>query len=111
VRGARFAEERIVEAMKVAIELGSDIGRTNSVGDTALHMAATRRLDIVVQFLVDNGAAVNARNMQGRTALAATLVPVPPARGAGQATFDEYNFLASHTAGTADLLRKLGATE
>jgi ankyrin repeat protein len=111
LRGARFAEDRIVQAMKVAIELGSDIRRTNSAGDTALHMAATRRLDTVVQFLADNGAAVNAKNKQGRTALAATLVPVPAARGAGQATFDEYNFLASHTAGTADLLRKLGGTE
>jgi ankyrin repeat protein len=111
VRGGRLAENRVVEAMKLAIELGTKINTPNIDGDTALHFAATRRLDLVVQFLVDSGATVNARNLKGQTALAATLVPVPPAKGAGQATFDEYNFLSSHTAGTAELLRKLGATQ
>jgi hypothetical protein len=111
VRGGRLAENRVVEAMKLAIELGTKINTPNLDGDTALHFAGTRRLDLVVKFLVDNGATVNARNVKGQTALAATLVPVPPAKGAGQATFDEYNFLSSHTAGTAELLRKLGATE
>ena len=111
VRGGRFAENRVVEAMKLAMELGATVKATTVDGDTALHFAATRRLDLVVQFLVDSGAPVNAKNNKGQTPLAATLVPVPPAKGAGQATFDEYNFLASHTAGTAELLRKLGATE
>jgi ankyrin repeat protein len=111
VRGGRFAENRVVEAMKVAIELGGKLKTPNTDGDTALHFAATRRLDTVVQFLVDNGAEVNAKNAKGQTPLAAVLVPVPPAKGAGQATFDEYNFLSSHTAATAALLRKLGARE
>jgi ankyrin repeat protein len=111
VRGGKFAENRIVEAMKLAIELGAKINTPNADGDTALHFAATRRLDTVVQYLAASGATLNARNHKGQTALAATLEPVPPARGAGQATFDEYNFLASHTAGTAEVLRKLGATE
>jgi ankyrin repeat protein len=111
VRGGRSAENRVVEAMKVAIELGGKVQATTVDGDNALHFAATRRLDLVVQFLVENGAPVNARNNKGQTPLAATLVQLPPAKGAGQATFDEYNFLSSRTAGTADLLRKLGATE
>ena len=111
VRGGRSAENRVVDAMKLALELGANVKSTNRSGDTALHFAATKRLDLVVQFLVDRGAAVNARNNLGRTPLAATLVPVPPAKGAGQATFDEYNFLASRTAGTAELLRTLGASE
>jgi ankyrin repeat protein len=111
IRGGRFAEARVVEAIKLAIELGTKVNTPNNDGDTALHFAATRRLDSVVQFLADNGAAVNARNKKQQTPLAAVLVPVPPARGAGQATFDEYNFLASHTEGTAALLRKLGGME
>ena len=110
-RGGRAAEDSIVSAMKLAMELGARVTTPNIDGDTALHFAATRRLDTVVQFLVDSGATVNARNNQGQTPLAATLAPVPPAKGAGQVTFDEYNFLTSHTAGTATLLRKLGATE
>jgi hypothetical protein len=111
VRGGQSAENRVVDAMKLALELGANVKSTNRSGDTALHFAATKRLDLVVQFLVDRGAAVNARNNLGRTPLAATLVPLPPAKGAGQATFDEYNFLASRTAGTAELLRTLGASE
>lgn len=111
VRGGRFAETRIVQALKLAMELGAKVTTPNTDGDTALHFAATRRLDTVVQFLVDSGATVNAKNNKGQTPLAATLVPVPPAKGAGQATFEEYNFLSSHTAGTTELLRKLGATE
>jgi ankyrin repeat protein len=111
VRGSRFAENRVVEAMKVAIELGATITARNLSGDTALHFAATRRLDQVVQFLVDRGAPVNATNNGGHTPLAATLAPVPAAKGAGQTTFDEYNFLSVHTAATAALLRQLGGRE
>jgi len=111
VRGGRSAENRVIDAMTLALELGANVKSTNLSGDSALHFAATRRLDLVVQFLVDRGATVNATNNQERTPLAATLVPVPPAKGAGQATFDEYNFLASRTAGTVELLRKLGAVE
>jgi hypothetical protein len=111
VRGGRFAENRLVQAMKLAMELGAKATTSNRDGDTALHFAATRRLDTVVQFLVESGAPVNARNNEGQTPLAATLSPIPPAKGAGQVTFDEYNFLSSHTAGTAELLRRLGATE
>ena len=68
VRGGRFAENRVVEAMKLAIELGANVNTPNIDGDTALHFAATRRLDLVVQFLVDSGATVNARNVKGQTA-------------------------------------------
>ena len=111
IRGGRFAENRVVDAIKVAIELGGNLNTANRDGDTAMHFAATRRLDTVVQFLADKGAAVNAKNQLGQTPLAAVLVPVPPAKGAGQATFDEYNFLSSHTAETAALLKKLGGAE
>jgi ankyrin repeat protein len=111
IRGGRFAENRVVDAIKVAIELGGNLNTANRDGDTAMHFAATRRLDTVVQFLADQGAAVNAKNQLGQTPLAAVLVPVPPAKGAGQATFDEYNFLSSHTAETAALLKKLGGAE
>ena len=40
-----------------------------------------------------------------------TLAPLPPAKGSGEATFNEYNALANRTKGTVELLRKLGATE
>jgi ankyrin repeat protein len=111
IRGGRSVEARVVDAIKLAVELGGKVNAANNNLDTALHMAAARRLDTVVQFLADSGARINARNKSGQTPLAVVLVPVPPAKGAGQTTFDEYNFLSSHTATTAALLRKLGATE
>jgi hypothetical protein len=80
-------------------------------GNTVLHIAASRRLDTVVQFLADSGAALNARNAQGQTPLAVTLAPLAPAKGSGEATFNEYNGLKNRTPGTVELLRKLGATE
>ena len=97
--------------MRLAIELGSKLDAVDSNGDTALHIAAVRRLDTVVQFLVKAGAPINAANNQGRTPLAVTLAPLPPAKGSGEATFNEYNALANRTKGTVELLRKLGATE
>jgi uncharacterized protein len=109
--GRGLAESRIVEAMKLAIELGSKLDAVDSNGDTALHIAAVRRLDTVVQFLVKAGAPINAANNQGQTPLAVTLAPLPPAKGSGEATFNEYNALANRTKGTVELLRKLGATE
>jgi len=109
--GRGIAENRIVQAMQLAIELGSNLNGANHDGDMALHVAAKRRLDAVIQFLADHGAPVNARNHNGQTPLAVALAPVPPAKGAGQQTFDEYSFLTTHAATTAALLRKLGATE
>jgi ankyrin repeat protein len=109
--GRGIPENRIVQTIQLAIELGSDIKGASRDGDTALHVAAKRRLDTVIEFLIDHGAPVNARNGKGQTPLAVALAPVPPAKGAGQQTFDEYTFLSSHAAATAALLRKLGATE
>jgi hypothetical protein len=110
-QGRGPSEERIVQAIKLAIELGARLDDVDAVGDTVMHVAAVRRLNRVVQFLADAGAAVNATNLRGQTPLAATLAPVPPAKGSGEATFEEYNSLVSRTAGTVALLRKLGATE
>jgi uncharacterized protein len=109
--GRGLSETRIVQAMKLAIELGSRFEGVDKNGDTALHIAAIRRLDTVVQFLVETGAAINAVNIKGQTPLAATLAPLPPAKGSGDATFNEYNALANRTKGTAELLRRFGGRE
>jgi hypothetical protein len=76
-----------------------------------MHVAAVRRLDTVVQFLADSGAPVNARNARRQTPLAVTLAPLAPAKGSGEATFNEYNGLKNRTKDTVALLRKPGATE
>ena len=50
------AENRALEAVKIALELGSDASATNKSGETALRIAASRKLTTIVQLLVDRGA-------------------------------------------------------
>jgi ankyrin len=109
-QGRGPSEERIVQAMKLAVELGSRLDGIDAQGNTALHVAAVRRLNTVVQALAGIGADLQAKNLKGQTPLAATLAPLPPAKGSGEATFEEYNGLVSKTESTVVLLRKLGAT-
>ena len=63
---------------------GLDLNETNTRGENALHGAALRGADTIVQFLLDQGMDVNATSKQGYTpldvALGKTIVgqlPVP----------------------------------
>lgn len=60
-------EAMALEAARVATELGADVNVANANGDTALHGAADRDFDSVVNYLVEKGANVNAKNKAGRT--------------------------------------------
>jgi ankyrin repeat protein len=105
-RDVRLPEPRTLETVKAALELGGEVNASDEAGDTALHRAAARRLDTVVQFLVASGAKLDARNKKGQTPLASALAgierrrlddgtPPPPDTGPR----------------TAALLRSLGARE
>lgn len=92
---SRVTDETSLEAVKVLLDLGADMNAANAAGETALHGTAYRGNDIVAQFLVDKGAAVNPKNKNERT-------PLDVAEGEFyQATFQIHQ-------STADLLRKLG---
>ena len=66
----RVENERLVlESVRVAVEVGVDVNAVDDAGNTALHTAASRRLDTVVQFLADSGANLNAYNEEGQTPL------------------------------------------
>jgi ankyrin repeat protein len=67
--GVAEPESRVVEAVTVAVTLGSDIDATNPSGETALHIAAAHGYDTVVTALVERGANLNARNAKGQTPL------------------------------------------
>jgi ankyrin repeat protein len=80
-------EDRALEAARLVVDLGADVNAANEAGDTALHGAAAKGYDAIVELLVSKGARLEAKNKRGRTPLAVA------------------------KKNTADLLRKLGAKE
>jgi ankyrin repeat protein len=61
------AEPEALEAVKMLVALGNDINAANDRGETALHGAAYRGGNTIVQYLVENGARIDARSKQGWT--------------------------------------------
>jgi uncharacterized protein len=95
----RAGEPQVLEVVKFLVEeLGADVNFVADTGETALHAAAYRGVDTVVQYLFDKGAKLDVQDKSGRT-------PLQVADGV------EYgnSFAANPT--TAVLLRKLGAKE
>ena len=86
-------ERRMLEAARAAIDAGVDVNAADAAGNTALHTAARRRLDTVVQFLADSSADLHAVNDQGQT-------PLDVAAGRGG---DDNS--------TVELLRRRGETD
>ena len=108
-------ESQVLEAVKTAFNLSGDVNAANQAADTALHAAAAWGHDSVVQFLVDHGAQINAKNKNGLTPLAALSAPAKrkyqlaaAASGGDSASEDPAQAARLRTAA---LLRKLGATE
>lgn len=68
-KNTRGSETEALEALKVAFALSPDINQTNTRGETALHGAALRGADTIVEFLVAHGAKLDAKSKQGFTPL------------------------------------------
>ena len=65
-------ESEVLEAVKVALELGGDINAVDDKGETVMHGAAYKHLPGLVPFLVEAGADItvwNQPNAAGRTPL------------------------------------------
>ena len=95
----RASEAQVLEAVRLIVEeLGADVNAVSDVGETAMHAAAYRGANSVVQYLFDRGAELDVAALDGRT-------PLRVADGV------EYgNSFAAHPH-TAVLLRELGARE
>ena len=106
LEGPDVSEAKAAEVVKLAVKLGTPVNQADVNGNTAMHIAAARRRDLLLQALVDSGAALDARNRDGDTPLAVALKPPPPLEGSGFT--EEYAEMISHK-GTPELLRKLGA--
>ncbi len=61
------SDDSILEAVKLCLELGADINHQNSMGLAAIHGAANRGSDNVIQFLADHGAKLDLKDKEGRT--------------------------------------------
>lgn len=111
-------EQTTLEAVKLALALGSDVHAANAGGNTAMHRAAIKRFNSVVRFLADNGASVDVKNKKGLTPIALALQGFAGAFGVdveglpqGAFALDTALESAGDGRSTADLLRKLGARE
>ena len=92
-------EAQVLEVVKFLVdEMHVDINATNDFGETAMHAAAYRGANSVVQYLFDKGADLNVTAKDGRT-------PLIVADGV------EYGNSFQAQPQTAVLLRKLGARE
>ncbi len=72
------SEGDAIQFMKVCLERGADVNAANWEGNTALHGAAQRGSTAFVDFLVANGARLNAKNKLDRTPLDEALAYFPP---------------------------------
>ena len=61
------SNEEALEAVKLCYEHGNDVNTVDANGDTALHGAAMRGANEVVQFLVDKGAKIDVVDKVGWT--------------------------------------------
>ena len=95
----RASEEQVLDAVKMLVEeLGADVNFVADTGETAMHAAAYRGANSVVQYLFDKGAKLDVADKSGRT-------PLQVADGV------EYGNSFAANPHTAVLLRKLGAKE
>lgn len=67
-------EDDSIAGMTLLLANGADVNATNGDGETALHGAAQRGADRIVQFLAEHGARLDVKNKEGRT-------PMDEARG------------------------------
>ncbi len=63
-------EDEVLEAVRMCVELGNDVHAVNYRGETALHGAAFRGANNVVEYLVEQGADMDARTELGYSPLA-----------------------------------------
>jgi ankyrin repeat protein len=95
----RASEADVLEAVKLLVEEhGLDVNVVADTGETAMHAAAYRGANSVVQYLFDRGAKLDVADKSGRT-------PLAVANGV------EYGNSFASQPHTAVLLRKLGAKE
>jgi ankyrin repeat protein len=91
-------DAQALEALQLCMDQGLDLSQTNNKSETALHGAANRGSDLLVKFLVEHGAKLDAKSKPGFT-------PLDIALGK-----DSFGLPVPHDS-TVALLRSLGGAE
>jgi ankyrin repeat protein len=86
-------EAEQLEAVRICLERGNDINAADIFGDTPLHGAAYRGANSILEFLIQAGAKLDAKDVRGWT-------PLTVANGV------QYDCFYKVQTETADLLRK-----
>jgi len=60
-------EPEVLEAVKVALELGGDVNTVDKNGETVIHAAAYKEVPSVAEFLVAKGAKIEIWNQKNKT--------------------------------------------
>ena len=94
-------EALILETIKTAADVGVDVNVANANGNTALHVAAARGYDSIIELLVQHGATVEVANNEGQT-------PLDVARAGSRRLGWRYTVPRRST---VELLREAGASE
>ena len=105
-------QRQLLEAAKLAIQLGGDVNAVNREGRTALHGAVLLGDTAMIQFLASKGANMNAKDMYGETPLTIALGD-PEGLIYRQLPGDAYDYRfrqPREQKKVAELLVKLGAT-
>jgi ankyrin repeat protein len=71
--GRKKTEAEAIAAIKLCLDAGADVNSVDNQGDTALHGAAQKGFDEVVEFLADHGAKLDIKDKKGRTPLDAAM--------------------------------------
>jgi ankyrin repeat protein len=97
-KNTKGTDAEALEALQICVERGMDINVADSKGETALHGAASRGADIIVKYLVEHGAKLDAKTRRGFT-------PLDVAMGK-----DQFGLPVPHES-TVVLIRSLGGVE
>jgi uncharacterized protein len=101
-------EHDILETVKLLVEeLGADVNVRNDRNETAVHGAACRAADSVVQYLADKGARLDIKNADGMTPLDIVVDGIAKPVDIGGVPIEKIGY-SDHTAA---LLKKLMADE
>lgn len=67
--GTGGEQKDAIEAIKMLMAKGVDVNAANDLGQTAMHFAAQKGSEKVIEFLAENGANIDAKDKRGKTPL------------------------------------------